>query len=113
MTLEVSTGGLQVGTGGSYTVSGITLTGGALRSTYNGEGVIPASQATAGFAITSNYNGLGEVDFWSLVNGDHGFAFLQKTAAGTAVELAAIYGDATYSEYTVSFGGAAGIRFGA
>lgn len=57
-------------------------------STYNGEGIIPTSQSPAGFAITSNYAGFGEVDFWSLVNNtdaeSQGFRFMQKLTAGTA-----------------------------
>lgn len=81
------------------TLTGITTLTGQLRSTYDGVGVIPASQATAGFSITSNYAGLGEVDHWSLVNsaaGEQGFNFYQKTAAGTAVLLSRIQGDASF-----------------
>src|SRR5688572_17800372 len=99
MTLEVNTGGLQTGTGGAYTVAGLTLTSAELRSTYDAVGVIPASQATAGFAITSNYYGLGETNFWNLVNGDantQGWLFSQKTAAGTFRDALSIYSEAAY-----------------
>ncbi len=68
--------------------------GNAVSSIYDGEGVIPASSSPAGFAITSNYAGAGEVDLWSLVNRDanaQGFAFYQKTASGTAERIADFY----------------------
>src|SRR5688572_20034488 len=79
-----------------------------LRSTYNGSGVIPASNATSGFAITSNYEGLGAVEFWNLVNSSvdaQGWAWWQKTGAGTAQMRSALYGDAVYVEHDWYGGG--------
>ncbi len=78
---------------------------GELRSTYDAEGVLPASSATAGFAVTSNYAGFGEVDFWSLVNRSadaQGFYFYQKTAASTEDLIGSLYSDATTSYFDVS-----------
>ena len=45
----------------SDTGSGVVFDS-AIRSTYDGVGVIPAS-SPAGFAITGNYHGYGEVTF--------------------------------------------------
>lgn len=99
MTLEVGTGGLGAATNGAYTVASITLTSGQLRSTYDGNAVIPASSTTAGFAITSNYGGFGEVDFWCLVNNEdvnnEGFAFYQKTGASTTKQIGALNSTST------------------
>ncbi len=85
--------------------------GNATRSTYNGVGVIPASHATAGFEITSNYGGDGAVDFWSLVNENNvdtrGFNFWQKTGANTADNIGSVWGQNTHSEFDLFFGSVA------
>ncbi len=80
--------------------------GNAVNSTYNGLGILPSSQSPAGFEITSNYGGFGEVDFWSLVNSNNnqGFYFKQKTAAGIALDVAQIYYTSTGSNIQVTFG---------
>lgn len=80
--------------GGAYLpLSGGTLTG-ALYNTYSGPDVLPASTTTAGWAVTGNYAGVGDVNFWSTVNGttaDQGFYFFQKTGASTARGIAGLY----------------------
>lgn len=73
-----------------------------LVSTYNGFGIIPASESPAGFAITNNYYGAGEVDFWNLVDNDdtngQGWFFYQKTGTSTAKNVAALYSGSIFSE---------------
>jgi hypothetical protein len=78
-------------------VGNLPLTG-ELRSTYNAAGILSASQATAGFAITSNYDGTGEVEIWNIVNAGTGVSIYQKTGAATASKLAKFSGDATFSQ---------------
>lgn len=62
-------------------------------------GSIPASTTTAGWAITSNYDGLGGVELWSTVHADgslgQGFRLNQKLTATTYSNLVAVYGDST------------------
>jgi len=71
--------------------------------TYNGSGVTPESVATAGFALSNNFFGFGEVDFWNLVNSDsnaQGFYFNQKTGSGTSINIAEIFSDGSiYTEF--------------
>jgi hypothetical protein len=85
--------------------------GNATRSTYNGVGVIPASHATAGFEITSNYSGDGAVNFWNLVNKDNinvqGFDFRQKTGAATFNVIGALFSNSTTSVSFELYQGAA------
>jgi hypothetical protein len=79
--------------------------GNGIRSTFNGAGVVPASQTTAGFEITSNYSSLGEVDFWNLVNNENssreGFFFRQKTGSATSKAIAAVYSTSTFGQFDV------------
>jgi hypothetical protein len=78
-----------------------------LRSTYDGADFLPASQATAGYAITSNYEFAGEVDFWNLVNsvgGSQGFYFYQKIAADDYALLMKVEGDAVSSQVSFGYG---------
>jgi len=74
--------------------------------TYNSEGVIPASESPAGFAITNNYHGYGEVNFWNLVNNDdvsnQGWYFEQKTGTDTFKTIGTIIRTSTLSAFTLN-----------
>lgn len=78
-----------------------------LLGTYNGSAVVPSSSTTAGWAITSNFAGDGEVDLWSTVDstGTQGFFFYQKTGASTYQKISAIIGDAAFAEHYITQGG--------
>lgn len=88
--------------GGGWT----TLSERAVTSTYNALGSRPSSTTTAGFSITSNYAGVGEVDYWSTVNssGDQGHYFYQKLTNTTEQLLASIDGTAALSQFSVLSG---------
>lgn len=78
---------------------------------------LPASTTTAGWAVSSNYDTAGEVDFWSTVNadgfGNQGFYFHQKTGASTAINLAAMFTDAaSYSEIDIYAPDGSGVALG-
>jgi hypothetical protein len=87
----------------------------AIVDTYDAEAAMPASQTPAGFAITSNYDGFGEVDFWSLVNvaGAQGFSFKQKLSNTTYRELAYLYGGSAFAEIDFNVNGNFTFFFGA
>ncbi len=88
--------------------------GNPVRSIYNGSGVLPAS-AAAGFEITSNYDGNGEVDIWNLVNNtdadQQGFSFKQKTASGTQKALASLFSGSTFNEFDLAGVGGSTLYF--
>jgi len=81
---------------------------GKLWSDSDGVGALPSSTTTAGWAITSNYTGFGEVNFWSTVNSadsSQGFAWNQKLTEGTYIYLSTLFGDATFTEWDLYLNG--------
>lgn len=76
------------------------LSGSPVSSTYDGEGVIPAS-TSAGFVIAANYAADGAVDFWNTAELDGGFKFRQKSGPGASRTIGALYGDGTFAELDV------------
>ena len=97
-------GQVAITTLGTITVG--TWNAGSVASSTNGSGVYPASTTTAGWAISGNFAGLGEVDFWNTINGEtSGFNFYQKTGASSATLIANLWNDGTYSELDFYTGG--------
>ena len=81
--------------------NGLTASNSGLFVRGDSNGVTPASTLVAGGAITNNFVGFGEVDYWSTVNaagGLQGHYWLQKTGAGTSQILGALYGDSSSVE---------------
>ncbi len=98
------------------TVTAGTWNAGTVSSHTSSSGVRPASTATAGWAITSNYLGAGETNYWNTVNStggaDQGFGWFQKTGASSEIQYAALYGDGTFTQFDF-YAGVVGATFGA
>ena len=95
------------------TVTTGTWNAGSVASSTNGSGVYPTSTTTAGWAVTSNFGGVGEVDFWNTIDGEiDGFRFYQKTGASSAERVASLYHSSGYSELDFYSGGSVKASYG-
>ena len=95
------------------TVTTGTWNAGSVASSTNGSGVYPASTTTAGWAITGNFGGTGDVDFWNTIDGETaGFRHYQKTGASSAELISQLYHSGGYSEIDFYSGGSVKASFG-
>lgn len=96
------------------TIGAGTWNAGTVSSATNSVGARPASTLTAGWALTSNYAGVGEVDLWSTVNGvgnNQGFYFYQKLSASTEQLLLVASGTASSTEIDIHSGSIIGFLY--